>query len=178
MMHQVCSAHLLTNIEPAPDPLMKYAPARYTSEPHVLEYSVVVPTLKPPASILDSQTRLELDEYATDIYEWLSMVRLQSPRLNPDDKIDPYLSSYAIPASSTARPEGPLTKITWEGFISPAWTRRLLAEVILGLPAKSWFSLSASSFVRNTLGDCTECTVLRPPDSAGEYFLWDIKGHE
>jgi ribonuclease P/MRP protein subunit RPP40 len=138
----------------------------------------MIPLLKPSSEILQKQNRLDLDEYATDIYEWLSLVRLGSPRLASDDTIDPYLSSYAVPGASAGACEGRVAKISWEGFIAPTWVRKLLAEVILSSPSDAWFSLSVSSLAKTTIGDCTECTVLRPPSSAGEYVLWDVRGHE
>ncbi len=150
----------------------------YTLAPSIDEdLAVVIPILKPPLAILERSNRLDLDEYATDIYEWLSLVRLGSPRITIGDSVDPYLSRYAVPGSPDDTQEGKLCKISWDGFISPIWTRQLLADVILVLPSKSWFSLSVTSLAKGIVGDRTECTILRPPDSQGEYFLWDIKGH-
>ena len=140
-----------------------------------------VPPLKPPLAILEESNRLEFDEYATEVYEWLSLVRLGSPRVAVGDNIDPYLSTYAVPGGLDPDGDGPqenrLCMVSWEGFLAPTWTRKLLADVILALPPKSWFSLSATSFARSVVGDRAECTILRPPGSPGEYFLWDIKGH-
>ena len=123
---------------------------------------------------------MELDEYATDVYEWLYLVRLGSPRVAVGDTIDPYLSTYAVPGGldGEGAQEGKLCRVSWEGFLSPTWARQLLADVVLAVPPKAWFSLSATSFARSIVGDHTECTILRPPGSPGEYFLWDIKGHE
>ncbi|KAI0110280.1 ribonuclease P 40kDa subunit [Daldinia grandis] len=161
---------------PVPDPLSRHYPVKYTSHPKVSEdISTKLPSLKPPIAILSSQGQLELDEFATDIYEWLSLVRLDSPRINIDDKIDPYLSNYTVPGTPDSLREGKLCRVSWQGFIPPRWTRQTLAELILALPAKSWFSLSATTFARDIIGDSADCTVLRPPNSPGEYLLWDIK---
>ncbi|RYP61511.1 hypothetical protein DL769_007667 [Monosporascus sp. CRB-8-3] len=168
--------NLATN--PSPDPLAKHYPVRYTSVPGFDEdLAVAIPPLTPPPTVLERSNRLELDEYATDVYEWLSLIRLRSPRILASDKIDPYLSTYAVPGGAEDVIEGRLCKVSWEGFIPSTWTRQLLADIILALPSKSWFSLSATTSAKIIVGDCTECTVLRPPDSPGEYFLWDIKGH-
>lgn len=139
---------------------------------------MVIPPLNPPPAILEGTNRLELDEYATDVYEWLSLVRLRSPRITVGDTIDPYLSRYAVPGSPDDIQEGGVCKIRWEGFISPLWTRQLLADIILAVPSKAWFSLSATTFAKSIIADHTECTILRPPDVPGEYFLWEIKGHD
>ena len=154
----------------------------YTAVPTTdKDLAVYIPPLKPPLAILEPSNKLELEEYAAEVYEWLSLVRLGSPRVAVGDKIDPYLSTYAVPDGldndSDGTQEGRLCRLSWEGFLPSTWTRELLAEVILAVPSRSWFSLSATSFARSVVGDHAECTILRPPGSSGEYFLWDIKNH-
>ncbi|KAI1639256.1 ribonuclease P 40kDa subunit [Biscogniauxia mediterranea] len=162
--------------ESDPDPLRPYHPVRYTSSPALIDGLVVnVPSLTPPQAVLESGHRSDLGEYATDIYEWLSLVRLESPRLSTSDTIDPYLSTYAVPGNPEDIRSGQLCKVSWQGFISPDWVRRTFADVIQGVPSKSWFSLSATSFARGMTNDSTDCTVLKLPDTPGEYFLWEIK---
>ncbi|KAL7628465.1 hypothetical protein AAE478_002668 [Parahypoxylon ruwenzoriense] len=164
---------------PAPDPLSRHHPTKYTSQPEISKSLVAkVPSLKPQWAILESQNRPELDEFATDIYEWLSLVRLNCPRLKVDDKIDPYLSGYAVPGDAEVMKDDKLCRISWQGFIPPKWTQQILADVIRTLPSKSWFSLSATSFTRGFVRDSADCTILRPPSSPGEYFLWDIRRHD
>ncbi|KAK6958459.1 hypothetical protein Daesc_001260 [Daldinia eschscholtzii] len=163
---------------PVPDPLSQHYPVKYTSYPRISgDIPKKIPSLKPPATILTNQSRLDLDEFATDIYEWLSLVRLDSPRINVDDKIDSYLSSYAVPGYPDDVSEGKLCRVSWQGFIPPRWTRQTLADVILALPSKSWFSLSTTTFARDIVGDSADCTIFRPPNASGEYLLWDIKKH-
>ncbi|KAI1504504.1 ribonuclease P 40kDa subunit [Biscogniauxia marginata] len=162
--------------EPNPDPLQLHGPIKFTSPPSFVGgLAVTVPSLTPPLAILESGHRLDLDEYATDIYEWLSLVRLESPRLDTTDNIDPYLSTYAVPGGPETLHEGQLCKVSWQGFISPTWVRQTFADVIQALPSKSWFSLSATSFNRGMTSDSTDCTVLRLSNTPGEYFLWEIK---
>lgn len=166
-------------IAPTPDPLSRHYPIKYTSHPEVSEgIPTKIPLLKPPPAILDRKNSLDLDEFATDIYEWLSLIRLDSPRVNGDDKVDPYLSGYAVPGDPEDVQKGKLCRISWQGFIPPKWTQHTLVDVIHALPSKSWFSLSTTSFVRGITGDSADCTILRPPNSTGDYFLWDIKRHD
>ncbi|KAH9904069.1 ribonuclease P 40kDa subunit [Xylariomycetidae sp. FL2044] len=163
---------------PIPDPLLKHASTRHTSRPSILEGpKAVIPALKPPTSVIGVENRLDLDEFGSDVYEWLSMVRLESPRIEATDQIDPYLSRYVVPGQSESNNEVNLCKISWEGFISTNWTRQTLAELIHALPSKSWFSLSSTSFSRSMADSGSDCTILRPPDGPGEYFLWEVKGH-
>lgn len=170
------------SIAPVPDPLSRHYPTQYTSHPEISEGLLVkVPSLKPPAAILDRRDSLELEEFATDIYEWLSLLRLGSPRVDANDKIDPYLSGYSVPGDAEDGQNGQnhrLCRISWQGFIPPNWTRQILADAILALPSKSWFSLSATSFARGITGDSADCTVLIPPKSLGDYFLWDVRRHD
>ncbi|KAI5867349.1 ribonuclease P 40kDa subunit [Durotheca rogersii] len=164
---------------PDPDPLLRHYPTKYTSHPEVLGgLDMTLPPLKPLPAVLESQNRLELEEFATDTYEWLSLIRLDSPRLHADDTIDPYLCGYSVPGDPEDAQRGKVCRVRWQGFIPPKWTQRILVDVILAVPARAWFSLSATSFAKGMMGDAADCTILRPPDSSGEYFLWDIKKHD
>ncbi|KAI1133156.1 ribonuclease P 40kDa subunit [Nemania abortiva] len=164
---------------PSPDPITQHYPTKYTSDPALIQNMAVrIPSLGVPSAVLADQTRQELDEYATEVYEWLSLIRLDSPRVKLGDSIDPYLSSYAIPGDSSESSEGRLCKISWQGFIPPKWAANTLAELIKTLPPKAWFSFSATPFSRVAMGNGADCTVMRPPSSPGEYVLWEIKGHE
>jgi ribonuclease P/MRP protein subunit RPP40 len=120
----------------------------------------------------------EYEDFATEIYEWISLVRLQSSLINPDGRPDPYLCRYQVPGAVEQHSDAELCKITWKGFLSPEWTRRTLVEVMLALPSESWFTFSASTFATSILADTSDMTMLRPPKSSGEYALWEIKGHD
>lgn len=119
-----------------------------------------------------------LPDFATEIYEWLSFIRLQSPRISSTGNIDPYLSRYQVPGVSGQQTASKLCTVTWEGFFSTHFARQLLVDNILALPSSAWFSLTISSFSKGFSGDAAESTFLRQPDSPGEYLLWDIRSHE
>lgn len=140
--------------------------------------AITIPSLKIPSAILVDRNRQELDEYAMEIYEWLSLVRLESPRVHLDDSVDPYLSTYVVPGSPSEIEKGRLCKISWQGFIAPSWAANILADLIQTLPPKAWFSISTTPFTRVAVGHGADCTIMRPPSSPGEYVLWEIKGHE
>ncbi|KAI1201691.1 ribonuclease P 40kDa subunit [Nemania serpens] len=164
---------------PSPDPIAQHYPTKYTSNPAVVQdMTTKIPRLEPPSTIIDNKDRQELDEYATGVYEWLSLVRLGSPRVNLGDDIDPYLSTYTIPGAPTEGSEDRLCKVRWQGFISPSWAATTLAELIKALPPKAWFAFSTTPFTRVVVGYGADCTIMRPPGSPGEYLLWEIKGHE
>lgn len=134
---------------------------------------VVVPNFVPPTNSVSSVLD-DFDDFATELYEWLSLVRLQSPRIQVGDQIDPYLSRYQAPEGDEAK----VCKISWQGFLAPSWARQALIDIITALPLKAWFSFSTTTFSKGLAGDNSECTILRLPGSSGEYLLWEVKGHE
>ncbi|KAI0914973.1 ribonuclease P 40kDa subunit-domain-containing protein [Ustulina deusta] len=164
---------------PNPDPIVQHHPTKYTSDPALVQNMVTqIPPLGISSAVLADQSRQELGEYATEVYEWLSLVRLESPRVKLRDNIDPYLSTYAVPGDPSESNEGQLCKISWRGFMPPGWAANTLAELIKTLPPKAWFSFSATPFTRGAMGLGADCTIMRPPSSPGEYVLWEIKGHD
>ncbi|KAJ4385422.1 hypothetical protein N0V93_009850 [Gnomoniopsis smithogilvyi] len=164
---------------PTPDPLEAFHPTRCTAPPKVIQgLDVTLPPLQPPSSLVSEAGTQELSDEVSEIYEWLSLVRLQSPRVLSTDNIDPYLSRYTAPGEPEEQSSARLCTITWEGFLPPKYARQLLVDTILALPSREWFSLSVSSFSRTMLGDAAEVTFLRPPKCPGEFLLWEIKSHE
>lgn len=145
----------------------------------VEELDVTLPSLKPPTSDLISEGETQdLPDSMNEIYEWLSLVRLQSPRVLSNDSVDSFLSRYQPPGDSSEHTPTELCTITWEGFLSPTFVHKMLVDVILKLPSRDWFSLVVSSFSKGFSGDAAECTFLRPPNTPGEYMLWEIRSHE
>lgn len=119
----------------------------------------------------------ELPEFASEIYEWLSLLRLRSPRVSSADSVDPFLSRYQPPGEPGQWPISRLCTVVWEGLLPPHFARRLLVDAILAMPSPSWFSMSVSGFTNGFCGDTAETTFLRPPGSPSEYLLWDIRNH-
>ncbi|KAH8649943.1 ribonuclease P 40kDa subunit-domain-containing protein [Xylariales sp. PMI_506] len=164
---------------PDPDPLAKHFPTKYTSSPAIFEdIHASLPRLMPPQTPGGEEGRMELEEFSTGIYEWISLLRLNSPRVEVADTIDPYLSRYAIPGDPESVEKATVCKVSWQGFMATTWSRKTLADIVLTLSSRSWFTLSVTASGKGSGGKSTECTFLRPPNSPGEFFLWDIHGHE
>ncbi|KAM5381777.1 hypothetical protein ACJZ2D_002997 [Fusarium nematophilum] len=166
-----------TGSTPSPDPLQKFFPISFTSSPGISrELSVVLPNLDVDPEVLADIDREGLGDAATDCYEWLSLVRLGSPRVESQDSIDPYLSRYQVPgdANNTTR----ICKISWQGFFSAQWLRELLLSILVTCPSGMWFSLSATCFSKSVSGSSDDLTILRPPTAAGKYLLWETKVSE
>lgn len=126
-----------------------------------------------PASILADGDRSGLEEVATDLYEWLSLIRLESPRAAANDEIDSYLSRYRAPGNVDGQMQ--VFKMSWQGFLSAGWVRDLLIDVLVSSPSQSWFAVSSTAFSKGVVGSCDELTFLRPSGAAGEYLMWETK---
>lgn len=164
---------------PTPDPLDAFNPTRCTASPKILQdLNITIPPLQPPESPASGSDTQNFSDAVSEIYEWLSLIRLQSPRVSSADTIDPYLSHYEVPGEPEEQLSSRLCTITWEGFLPPKFARQLLVDTIIALPSREWFSLSMSCFSKTILGDAAEVTFLRPPKIAGEFLLWEVKGHE
>ncbi|KAK3323679.1 ribonuclease P 40kDa subunit-domain-containing protein [Cercophora scortea] len=166
----------ISTTTPVPDPLAPHFPTKYTSNPGVMQnVEVVMPNMNPASGSIASGDREEFEYFSTELYEWLSLVRLQSPRVQPKGQIDPYLCRYQVPGDGQT---SNICKISWQGFLSPAWARHALVDIIAALPPKTWFSFSTTTLPKGLAGDNSEVAVFRPPGSPGEYLMWEIKAHE
>ncbi|CAK7239156.1 MAG: hypothetical protein STHCBS139747_000584 [Sporothrix thermara] len=174
---------------PTPDPLDAFSPSWVTTEPLVTEHAnVALPPLGRPPSLLvgggAGSDRLETEEAAIELYEWLSLVRLGSPRINAADSIDPYLSRYSVPMSGDNEDPSPsvgdVCTLRWRGFFSPTWACQTLLDVLVAVPSSAWLAMSVSGFAtsRGLAGESPECTFFRPSDTPREYLLWEIHSHE
>ncbi|POR39002.1 Ribonuclease P protein subunit p40 [Tolypocladium paradoxum] len=165
-----CNAHTAT---PSPDPLEKHKPVKYTAEPTQLQNKEVAQVmLAMPSSILSNGDRPALEETATELYEWLSLIRLQSPRVAASDTIDPYLSRYTAPSSESGG-HAQVCMLSWQGCIAASWLRDLVTDVLTACPPQQWFSISATGFSRTVPGNSNDLTLLRPSGVAGAWIKKD-----
>lgn len=125
-------------------------------------------------SLLANGDRQALEELAVDLYEWLSMVRLDSPRISVNDNIDPFLSRYRVPGG--AQSSGQICKLSWRGFMSAEWLRDVVIDVLHLSSPHSWFSISSTTFAKSLQGGSEELSLLKPPNTSGEYLMWQVKG--
>ncbi|GJN83326.1 hypothetical protein PLIIFM63780_006875 [Purpureocillium lilacinum] len=170
-----CAKHWILTVEAVnPDPLDEFQPIRYPVQPSVVQ-GIEVADIKMgiSPSVLSSGDRRALEEAATDLYEWLSLVRLQSPRTAINDGIDPYLSRYNVPASDTETTQGSMQvcMLRWQGLISARWFRSLVTDVLGACAPTQWFSASATGFAKGMVGTGNDLTLLCPYKSGGEYLM-------
>jgi ribonucleases P/MRP protein subunit RPP40 len=158
--------------------MQAFQPVRCTPSTQSTEHPhAAVPPLAPPRGITMDSGSEELLEFASGIYEWLSLLRLESPRVSSADSVNPYLSRYRLPGGPGQSAVARLVTVFWEGLLPPCLARSLLVEAILALPSQSWFSISVCAFPKGFSGNAAETTFLRPPSSPSEYLLWDIRSH-
>lgn len=156
----------------------------------------LLPPLERPASLLDGgdapdHDRLATEEAVVELYEWLSLVRLGSPRVAAADRVDPYLSRYQVPAPAAddsrpplpPPPAGDVCTLRWRGFFSPTWACQTLLDALTvpsAAPQRAWLGFSASGFAaaKGLAGTSAECTFFRPADAPREYLLWDVRAPE
>ena len=73
-----------------------------------------------------TSAKADFEGWALDIYEWLGLVALQSPRVQASDNIDPYLSRYHIPAADNEFPKPcNLVTLSWKALLPASWVRDL-----------------------------------------------------
>jgi ribonucleases P/MRP protein subunit RPP40 len=166
---------------PDPDPLAAHNATLCTAQPtHTNPVEVTLPPLTIPAEVLSSEHTTDFDDFATELYEWLSLVRLESPRLRASDSIDGYLSRYRVPGNPDSEKQGTakISKMTWRGFLNPTWAKKLLIDALVAAPSKSWLGFSATTFAQGLTSEAREVAFLRPPETPDEYFVWEVRGHE
>ncbi|KAI9158836.1 Ribonuclease P protein subunit p40 [Paramyrothecium foliicola] len=166
---------------PEPDPLSKHFPVKFDAAPAPMQNLDTSPALMAiPPSILTDSDRPRLEEWASELYEWFSLVRLMSPRILAGDNVDPYLSRYDAPAggSEDKASNTRLSKVSWQGFMASDWFHRLLVDILVAWPTQSWFYLSATTVSKGSSGDGKEVAFLRPSLADGEYLMWEIASAE
>ncbi|TEY56446.1 hypothetical protein BOTCAL_0225g00260 [Botryotinia calthae] len=136
------------------------------------DFHVKRPEFKPP---VENNRNYDQDfrEFAVEIHEWLSLISLESPRVNSTDKVDPFLSRYDLPIGSDEAEE--LVKVTWTGFIPPTWAHTTFIQILLAAPKNSWFSYYVGGFSDSLNGESKNCTILKLPDVPNDYVLWEVE---
>ncbi|PHH61657.1 hypothetical protein CDD81_8068 [Ophiocordyceps australis] len=154
--------------------MTKHKHTDYTIAPSILQsQNVAGVTPDIAACILAQGDREMLEERATELYEWLSLVRLQSPRIAVNNNIDPFLSRYKLPADDVA--EIQVCMFRWQGFLSASWLQSVVMDALTLCSPQQWISFSATAISQSISGDTSEFSLLRPSGTAIDYLMWEIK---
>ncbi|MCJ1436331.1 Ribonuclease P protein subunit p40 [Xylographa pallens] len=122
--------------------------------PMTMKHSeVITPPIAPHTRTEDTPKDAEDDDLGR--LEWLDLVALESPRILPNDRVDPFLCQYEVPDSGRARPTK-VTILSWRGFMPAEWIKKLYLECYRSLKRQDswgvqkqglgWIALSASAF--------------------------------
>ena len=99
---------------------------------HLTSYQVA-PKIQHSKGVLVPQLRLDRagshtnvdHDHALDLLEWLSLVSIQSPRVENADAIDPFLSRFDVPKAGEASCDD-LVVVSWTGLLPSQWSLQLL----------------------------------------------------
>ncbi|CAK4033988.1 Hypothetical predicted protein [Lecanosticta acicola] len=95
------------------------------------------------SDVLVPELRTENEDEAVELLEWVSLaMNLCSPRIQRDDKIDPYLSRYQVPQPTATRD---LFRFRWRGLISPGIAQKTFLTA-LKCTGNEWMAMSGTSF--------------------------------
>lgn len=79
-------------------------------------------------SLLEDQE--DWDREVMQLFEWVGLVALGSPRIHANDRPDPYVAVYEPPQPSTV---GSVSHVAWTGFLAPSFVQSLIQQVSVRL---------------------------------------------
>ncbi|RDA94377.1 hypothetical protein CP533_3816 [Ophiocordyceps camponoti-saundersi (nom. inval.)] len=168
---------LLMTLAPSLKLIEAHKPAIFTANAATLqdiEVSNVTPQIA--ASVLTDGDRASLEETATELYEWLSLIRLRSPRVAATDTIDPFLSRYSVPDGAHGQTR--ICLLSWQGFMTATWLRTLVTDALEACLPQQWIFISATTLSTNVARLGSELALLRPAGVVDEYLMWETSNSD
>lgn len=149
-----------------------HKPVIFEAEANITECRTIL-HMKPQvsATILATGDGCGLEETGSELIEWLSLVRLKSPRVAADDTVDSFLSRYSVPDGTDSQTK--ICLLSWQGFMSSSWLRTVAADALRACPPQQWISISATTLSTDIAGLGSELTLLRPSGVADEFLMWE-----
>ncbi|KAL6251265.1 hypothetical protein RBB50_001473 [Rhinocladiella similis] len=123
-----------------------------------------MPGTKPPE---------EIQESIHDLFEFIDMLALTSPRVQTTDNVDSFISRYQVPESVSEASGASVKVVTWTGLLSTQWILELLCTIIKESRAKDlssldrtsqWLGLSVTAHKIEPTGQIDGYTVLLQPE--------------
>jgi len=165
----------LGGIDSATAPIERHFPV--TSQCSVLISSgpkVKIPEFQPPLAY-DLTERDTFSDFSVTLYEWLSLISLESPRLDVNDNNDTFLSRYTPPSSNQLDSQAKqVIRITWEGFFPASWVYDTFVKIMRTTSSKEWFSFGASGFGNDVGSSGRDFKILKLPASFDQFVLWEV----
>jgi ribonucleases P/MRP protein subunit RPP40 len=139
------------------------------------QIEVELPRLQPPNGHKDMYED-DFGDFSVEMYEWISLISLGSPRVDPKDRVDPFLSRYTPPSAELhSLKVTDVVKITWNGFTSSPWAYKIFVQTLLEAKPDMWFSFAVLGFKESIPRESGDCTVLKLPGVGNEYMLWEVE---
>jgi ribonuclease P/MRP protein subunit RPP40 len=139
----------------AEGPISKHHPFRYEVKPEV----TIITDISVP-SIPNGRKELSYT-YAEELFEWVGLIGIDSPRLRAGDSIDPYLCRYQVPREYNAEDQeveegqsshtASVVRMRWRGFASPHFIKNVLVSAEqASIEHKNWVAVNACGFGRQS----------------------------
>ena len=110
-------------------PLALHQPLAKEALPDIENHKdVVVPPFELPKA---ASLSVSDQEDAVDLLEWISLLLLKSPRIDPGHQVDSYLSRYKVPCMDKASRQD-LVSLAWKGFLPAQWVQQLTLAALYG----------------------------------------------
>lgn len=135
-----------------------------------------LPKVITPASILNNPLSNISSTDAQDLEEWLSLVLLQSPRVQVNDKPNPFLCRYIVPSSGESFHDQGLAQNTvrvfrWQGLLPASFILQVMGIARKASAGKHWWALRSKGV--NTTD--TASTYLKLPHHGSDrpnFYCW------
>ncbi|MCJ1387496.1 hypothetical protein MMC18_000339 [Xylographa bjoerkii] len=113
------------------------------------------------------------------LLEWLDLIALESPRIQPGDIVDLVLCQYEIPDSGKARATK-ITMLSWRGFVPAEWVRKLYLECFWAIQKQGlgWIALSANAFKMEAVDGLEGYTLMTIPSGLTADGEHDPSSHD
>ncbi|KIW13387.1 hypothetical protein PV08_08575 [Exophiala spinifera] len=135
----------------------------------------------------------EIQESIHDLFEFIDMLALASPRVQTTDSVDSFISGYRVPdppesdkgsAPVSGTRSASVKVVTWAGLLPAQWTLDILCAIIKHSRAKDlsrldrsaqWLGLTVTAHKAEPVGQTDGYTVLLRPVAESK-LLPDAKG--
>jgi ribonucleases P/MRP protein subunit RPP40 len=90
--------------------------------------------------------------YQEQLLEWIGLVLINSPRIQKDDQVDPYICRYQLPEAFMPNEDTKdenLVHLRWQGLISPQFLREVL-KVLESELGSRWFVIGSKGLEGRT----------------------------
>ncbi|QUC23180.1 uncharacterized protein UV8b_07421 [Ustilaginoidea virens] len=115
------------------------------------------------------------EQKALDLYEWLSLVSLESALVKTGNVTDSFLSRYQHNSRDADQDQIKVCVISWSGLIGSTWFHNLVRDGLMMRRGRSWILINATRCNSLATGGSLELKLLRPCMQEDQYLMWHIR---